>query len=51
MGARGGMEERLVPPHGYRTDGSARAARGKGFAAKTPAARNLLFSFWKAAGT
>ena len=31
MGARGGMEERLVPRHGYRTALiRARAARGKG---------------------
>ena len=35
MGARGGMEERLVPRHGYRTAWiRARAARGKGLVQK-----------------
>src|SRR5436190_1470670 len=35
MGARGGMEERLVPPRGYRTAWiRAKAARGKGLAQK-----------------
>jgi UDP-N-acetylglucosamine--N-acetylmuramyl-(pentapeptide) pyrophosphoryl-undecaprenol N-acetylglucosamine transferase len=48
MGARGGMEERLVPPHGYRTAWiRARAARGKGFAQKLLLPANLLYSFWE----
>jgi UDP-N-acetylglucosamine--N-acetylmuramyl-(pentapeptide) pyrophosphoryl-undecaprenol N-acetylglucosamine transferase len=48
MGARGGMEERLVPPHGYRTAWiRARAARGKGFAQKLLLPANLLLSFWE----
>jgi len=48
MGARGGMEERLVPPHGYRTAWiRARAARGKGLAQKLMLPLNLLVSFWE----
>ena len=48
MGARGGMEERLVPPHGYRTAWiRARAARGSGLLQKLLLPANLLFSFWE----
>ena len=48
MGARGGMEERLVPPHGYRTAWiRARAARGKGLVQKLLLPANLLLSFWE----
>jgi UDP-N-acetylglucosamine--N-acetylmuramyl-(pentapeptide) pyrophosphoryl-undecaprenol N-acetylglucosamine transferase len=48
MGARGGMEERLVPPHGYRTVWiRARAARGKGIVQKLLLPANLLLSFWE----
>jgi UDP-N-acetylglucosamine--N-acetylmuramyl-(pentapeptide) pyrophosphoryl-undecaprenol N-acetylglucosamine transferase len=50
MGGRGGMEERLVPPHGYRTAWiRARAARGKGLMQKLLLPANLLFSFWESA--
>src|SRR5919206_1560931 len=50
MGARGGMEERLVPPRGYRTAWiRARAARGKGLAQKFILPANLLYSFWESA--
>src|SRR4051812_17762884 len=50
MGARGGMEERLVPPHGYRTAWiRARAARGKGLVQKLLLPANLLLSFWESA--
>lgn len=50
MGARGGMEERLVPPHGYRTAWiRARAARGKGLLQKLLLPANLLLSFWESA--
>jgi UDP-N-acetylglucosamine--N-acetylmuramyl-(pentapeptide) pyrophosphoryl-undecaprenol N-acetylglucosamine transferase len=50
MGGRGGMEERLVPPHGYRTAWiHARAARGKGLLQKLLLPANLLFSFWESA--
>jgi len=50
MGARGGMEERLVPPRGYRTAWiRARAARGKGLAQKLMLPANLLLSFWESA--
>jgi UDP-N-acetylglucosamine--N-acetylmuramyl-(pentapeptide) pyrophosphoryl-undecaprenol N-acetylglucosamine transferase len=50
MGARGGMEERLVPRHGYRTAWiRARAARGKGLVQKLVLPANLLFSFWESA--
>jgi len=50
MGARGGMEERLVPRHGY--DAAwirARAARGKGLLQKLLLPANLLYSFWESA--
>ena len=50
MGARGGMEERLVPRHGYRTAWiRARAARGKGLVEKLLLPANLLYSFWESA--
>ena len=50
MGARGGMEERLVPQHGYRTAWiRARAARGKGLVQKLLLPLNLLISFWESA--
>ena len=50
MGARGGMEERLVPRHGYRTAWiRARAARGKGLVQKLVLPANLLYSFWESA--
>src|SRR5690606_39647675 len=51
MGAKGGMEERLVPPHGHRTAWiRARAARGKGRLQKMLLPANLLFSVWGSAG-
>ena len=50
MGARGGMEERLVPRHGYAAAWiHARAARGKGLLQKLLLPANLLFSFWESA--
>ena len=50
MGARGGMEERLVPRHGYAAAWiRARAARGKGLLQKLLLPANLLFSFWESA--
>jgi UDP-N-acetylglucosamine--N-acetylmuramyl-(pentapeptide) pyrophosphoryl-undecaprenol N-acetylglucosamine transferase len=50
MGARGGMEERLVPKHGYRAAWiRARAARGKGLVQKLLLPANLLLSFWESA--
>lgn len=50
MGARGGMEERLVPSHGHRTAWiRARAARGKGVLQKLLLPANLLLSFWESA--
>jgi UDP-N-acetylglucosamine--N-acetylmuramyl-(pentapeptide) pyrophosphoryl-undecaprenol N-acetylglucosamine transferase len=50
MGARGGMEERLVPPRGHRTAWiRAKAARGKGLLQKLLLPANLLFSFWESA--
>jgi UDP-N-acetylglucosamine--N-acetylmuramyl-(pentapeptide) pyrophosphoryl-undecaprenol N-acetylglucosamine transferase len=50
MGARGGMEERLVPPRGYRTAWiRARAARGKGLVQKLMLPANLLWTFWESA--
>jgi UDP-N-acetylglucosamine--N-acetylmuramyl-(pentapeptide) pyrophosphoryl-undecaprenol N-acetylglucosamine transferase len=50
MGARGGMEERLVPRHGYGAAWiRARAARGKGLLQKLLLPTNLLFSFWESA--
>ena len=50
MGARGGMEERLVPPRGYKAAWiRARAARGKGLLQKALLPANLLLSFWESA--
>jgi len=50
MGARGGMEERLVPRHGYAAAWiRARAARGKGLVQKLMLPANLLYSFWESA--
>lgn len=50
MGARGGMEERLVPRHGHRTAWiRAKAARGKGLVQKLVLPANLLYSFWESA--
>ncbi|HSU77727.1 MAG TPA: undecaprenyldiphospho-muramoylpentapeptide beta-N-acetylglucosaminyltransferase [Burkholderiales bacterium] len=50
MGARGGMEERLVPRHGYAAAWiRARAARGKGLVQKLLLPANLLYSFWESA--
>ena len=50
MGARGGMEERLVPRHGYAAAWiRARAARGKGLLQKLLLPANLLYSFWQSA--
>jgi len=50
MGARGGMEERLVPKHGYRAAWiRAKAARGKGLMQKLLLPANLLYSFWESA--
>lgn len=50
MGARGGMEERLVPPRGIpATWIRARAARGKGLVQKLVLPMNLLYSFWESA--
>ena len=50
MGNRGGMEERLVPPHGHKTAWiHARAARGKGLLQKLLLPANLLYSFWESA--
>jgi UDP-N-acetylglucosamine--N-acetylmuramyl-(pentapeptide) pyrophosphoryl-undecaprenol N-acetylglucosamine transferase len=50
MGARGGMEERLVPRHGIPAAWiRARAARGKGLLQKLLLPVNLLYSFWDSA--
>ena len=50
MGGRGGMEERLVPKHGYRAAWiRAKAARGKGIVQKLLLPGNLLYSFWESA--
>jgi UDP-N-acetylglucosamine--N-acetylmuramyl-(pentapeptide) pyrophosphoryl-undecaprenol N-acetylglucosamine transferase len=50
MGARGGMEERLVPKHGHEMALiRARAARGKGVLQKLLLPANLLLSFWESA--
>ena len=50
MGARGGMEERLVPRQGYAAAWiRARAARGKGLVEKLLLPANLLYSFWESA--
>jgi UDP-N-acetylglucosamine--N-acetylmuramyl-(pentapeptide) pyrophosphoryl-undecaprenol N-acetylglucosamine transferase len=44
------MEERLVPPRGFRTAWiRAKAARGKGLLQKLVLPANLLFSFWESA--
>jgi len=52
LGAKGGMEERLVPPRGYRTAWiRARALRGKGLLAQLLLPANLLVSFWESART
>jgi len=50
LGAKGGMEERLVPPHVNRTAWiRARALRGKGLIAQLLLPANLLVSFWQSA--
>jgi UDP-N-acetylglucosamine--N-acetylmuramyl-(pentapeptide) pyrophosphoryl-undecaprenol N-acetylglucosamine transferase len=50
LGAKGGMEERLVPPRGYRTAWiRARALRGKGLLAQLLLPLNLLYAFWQSA--
>ena len=50
MGARSGMEARIVPPRGYRMAWiRARALRGKGVLAKLLLPANLLWSFWESA--
>jgi len=52
LGAKGGMEERLVPARGYRTAWiRARALRGKGLLSALLLPANLLYSFWQSAGT
>jgi UDP-N-acetylglucosamine--N-acetylmuramyl-(pentapeptide) pyrophosphoryl-undecaprenol N-acetylglucosamine transferase len=48
MGARGGLEARLVPERGYAVEWiRATALRGKGFAAKVLLPLNLLIGFWQ----
>ena len=50
MGARGGLEARLVPAHGYPVAWiRAAALRGKGLAAKLLLPLNLLIGFWQSA--
>jgi len=50
MGAKSGMEARIVPPYGYRMAWiRARALRGKGLLAKLLLPANLLWSFWESA--
>lgn len=50
MGSRGGMEERLVPPHGYHMAWiRARPLRGKGWVAKLLTPTHLLYAFWQSA--
>ena len=50
MGARGGMEARLVPARGYAVEWiRAAALRGKGLAAKLLLPLNLLIGFWQSA--
>ena len=50
MGARGGMEARLVPARGYPVAWiRAAALRGKGLAAKLLLPLNLLIGFWQSA--
>ena len=48
MGARSGMEARIVPPRGYRMAWiRARALRGKGWLARLLFPASLLWSFWE----
>jgi UDP-N-acetylglucosamine--N-acetylmuramyl-(pentapeptide) pyrophosphoryl-undecaprenol N-acetylglucosamine transferase len=50
MGARGGIEARLVPARGYPVEWiRAAALRGKGLAAKLLLPFNLLIGFWQSA--
>lgn len=50
MGAKSGMEARIVPQRGYRMAWiRARALRGKGLLAKLLLPANLLVSFWESA--
>ncbi len=50
MGARGGLEARLVPERGYAVEWiRAAALRGKGLAAKLLLPFNLLAGFWQSA--
>ena len=50
MGARSGIEARLVPARGYPVEWiRAAALRGKGFAAKLLLPFNLLIGFWQSA--
>jgi UDP-N-acetylglucosamine--N-acetylmuramyl-(pentapeptide) pyrophosphoryl-undecaprenol N-acetylglucosamine transferase len=50
MGARGGMEARLVPERGYAVEWiRAAALRGKGIAAMLMLPLNLLVGFWQSA--
>ena len=50
MGARSGIEARLVPARGYPVEWiRAAALRGKGFAAKLLLPLNLLIGFWQSA--
>jgi UDP-N-acetylglucosamine--N-acetylmuramyl-(pentapeptide) pyrophosphoryl-undecaprenol N-acetylglucosamine transferase len=52
MGAKSGMEARIVPQRGYRMAWiRARALRGKGLLAKLLLPANLLVSFWESART
>jgi len=52
MGARGGIESRLVPAHGYPVEWiRAAALRGKGMAAALLLPLNLLIGFWQSART
>lgn len=51
MGARSGIEARLVPARGYPIEWvHAAALRGKGIAAKLLLPLNLLLGFWQSAG-
>jgi len=50
MGSRGGMEERLVPQHGFRMAWiRARPLRGKGPLATLLTPGHLLYAFWQSA--
>ena len=50
MGARSGIEARLVPARGYPVEWiRAAALRGKGLAAKLLLPLNLLIGFWQSA--